>query len=166
MGKRILSVLCALLLSLSIFSQIQRDFYGLQLAHSGRSDIVKQFKESGKIVSEADDNISVESLNFCGEDWPFVTFYFYKNTLCSVQFLNFEIVTPKDKLDLVWNHLNQLLITKYNGIDSVATDEVRSYKDNETLVSLNYTTHNGSKCIVFMYFDLNMMQAKETDSKK
>jgi len=93
-----------------------------------------------------------------------VTFYFYRNKICSVHFLNFEIVTPKTELDTIWNNLNRLLTTKYNGIDSVLTDEARSYKDDDTLVSLNYTYHNDSKCVVLMFFDLKLMQAKEADS--
>lgn len=164
MGKKVLLVLLALFLNLSVFSQIQRDFYGLQLGHSNRSDVEKRFKELGKNVSETDESISVESLTFFGEYWPNVTFSFYKDKICSVHFLNFEIVTPKEELDTIWTNLDRLLVTKYKGNDSASTDEIRSFKDSDTLVSLSYSSYNGSECVVLVFFDINSMLAKEADS--
>ena len=170
MKRFILLPIMVFILNLSIFAQIQKDILGFQLGKSTRNEVVNHFKETGNNILESDDIVSIESLDFYGESWPLVSFNFYEDKICSVQFVNVDVITPKDKLDKIWNNLNNLLSEKYTAYygKSISTKELKLFNDGDILINLIYEVYQGAQGLLLVFYDNKLMQEKsnKTDTNK
>ena len=153
---------------MSIFAQIQKDILGFKLGKSTRNEVINYFKESGNNIIESDEIVSIDSLDFYGESWPLVSFNFYEEKICSVQFVNVDGITPKDTLDKIWKNINNLLLKKYKTYygKTISTKEVMSFNDGDILINLIYKENQGVQGLLLVFYDNYLMQEKwnKTDS--
>lgn len=79
--KRIWVLLLSLLLCLNVSAQIQRQFFGLQLAKSTMQEAWDCLSKKCDNIDCQDNIIIVKDMRFGGYQWPFAFFSFYDDEL-------------------------------------------------------------------------------------
>ena len=105
--KRIWLLLFSFFLCLNVSSQIQRQFFGLQLAETTMQEAWDRLSNIGENIDDKDNIIIVENVRFGGYNWPFAFFRFYDNVLCSVSFSASELISGKSSVDDTFNSLKK-----------------------------------------------------------
>lgn len=160
--KRIWLLLFSFFLCLNVSSQIQRQFFGLQLAETTIQEAWDRLSNIGENIDDKDNIIIVENVRFGGYNWPFAFFRFYDNVLCSVSFSASELITGKSSVDDTFNSLKKKLDRKYSEyyIKEHSNGEFTIYNDNVTDLMLRYSYYGGENKLIIMYSDLKMMEAE------
>ena len=167
--KKISSLLLLVLLSLSVHAQIQRNFWGLELGRSTRTE-VKSFLSSNNL--EYEDNFSgfdaigvtdLRELSFGGYSWS-VNFIFYNNTLFRVLMvrnpLGFSTTTGETyEIDtkFIFHNLRGKLSNKYGTLENPIGQSQNHYvrRDLQTVVELKLD--DGS--LILDYYDRKLARA-------
>lgn len=152
MDKRKLFVLVALFISVSMYSQIRRSFWGLTLGITTKQQVYNTMIRRGyKLTwSEERSTYETEKITFAGHFWPFFAFQIYNGKLMSITFLDATISTPSETLDIVYDTIKKQLGTKYRGKEKkffndtysdgvTSVDIMRYYSGGEKFISLGYT---------------------------
>ena len=151
--------------SMKMSGQIQRNFFDFAIGSSTKKEVTNYFKARNKTIWPSrndDDYFSIRQLNFGGNNWPVVYFYFYKSKLYLIYFSDSDLFTPEKTLDSVWKRLDITLLSKYARYydERASSNEINKYRDNRTEIVLKYDYFQGSKGISLMYVDLYLQKDK------
>lgn len=167
--KKILFTLL-LLFGLTVQAQVQRNFWGLELGRSTRTE-VKSFLSSNNL--EYEDNFSgfdaigvtdLKELSFGGYSWG-VNFIFYNNTLFRVFMvrtnLGFSTTTGETyEIDtkFIFHNLRGKLNNKYGTLENPIGQSQNHYarRDQQTVVELEL---NSDKTLSLDYYDRRLARA-------
>lgn len=166
--KKILFVFL-LLFELTVQAQVQRNFWGLELGRSTRSE-VKSFLSSSNLQFEdnfsgldAIDVTDLKELPLGGYSWS-VTFMFYNNILCYINLLRTSIgfsMTTAETYEIdtkhIFHDLRGKLNNKYGTLEDPLGQSQNHYvrRDLQTVVELEL--NNGD--VILRYYDRKLARA-------
>ena len=172
--KKSSSLLLLMLLSLSVHSQIQRNFWGLELGRSTKADVKSFLNSRGLEYSQnlgGFDVISVESedgLSFGGYSWT-PSFQFYNNILFRVTLLQFHtgITATGDYYNIdtkfMFHNLRSKLNNKYNNLENPLNGQTQNQYIRRDLYTVVDMLLDGGN-LVLSYYDRKLARASKNGS--
>ena len=166
--KRILTILLALVIGLSMSAQIQRSFLGFTLGKTTTSEVHNKYKnESNFSIKKNGDCGLSYNIDFAGYSWEHVSFEFYKGKLYRITF--FTSQSLYSDYSKFWNKLKSSLNRKYSQyyLKSSTNDSIQ-YSDYNTSITLKYYIATAAYREVFyhlIYTDCSLSNQKAIDEE-
>ena len=146
---RFLSVLLMIFVGLTCHSQIQRQFFGLELGNTTKSSTIKTLESKGyHVKSLSNGGLMIANVDFGGRAWSGVGFTFYEGTLAEVKFIKMKENT---NLKLYYECLLENLITKYRDyfFAEVGSQGEAFFADINTSLLLVYSNNHESVTLLY-----------------
>lgn len=159
--KKFLTITLLLITALSINAQINTNIFGVVLGKSSPEEVKKVLTQKGYRYQETTTYHfigihPIEGVNFSGEKWEEVFFYFYSNKL-------YEIIFAKHpngytSQDISFSMLKEKLRKKYRSFFDIENNEAVLYQDKKNRIMLSI---DGNKIIRLGYTNSYLYKLKE-----
>lgn len=167
--KKIFFVVFLLCLSLTIHAQIQRNFWGLELGRSTKTDVINLLSSNGLEYNQNLEGLDVISINddvlsFGGYSWG-GGFLFYHNILFRVTLmrihLGFSSSGESYEIDTkyIFNDLKSKLNKKYNNLENPLIGQSQNHyvrRDNQTVIEMILDSEGN---LILDYYDRKLAKA-------
>ncbi len=169
MKKTSVLVLLGLVVNLSVYSQIQRNFLGFTLGVTTKNQVINYAKENKMVFVAGNDEVCIKDIKFGGIYWPMVAFSFLSDKFYTVYFFNSDKYTPRNNLDVHWENLTSSLNAKYKNflLEEKISETNSRYNDGITTLDAFYDFNQGIKTLSLLYYDnkLFMQNMQEDDNE-
>ena len=165
--KKFLIVTILFVFPLIGFAQISRNFWGVTLGKSNKTQVRTALVNRGyRVQTEPDGSLSVNvnNVNFGGAMWTYVSFSFVNGYLSQVWFQNNEHQSPIP-VDNVYEKVKMSLDKKYRHYyynlpkeDGITWS---NYSDSKTHILLGVRTYHYTRYVSLCYKDVYLEEKKE-----
>ena len=157
--KRILTIILAFFLCLTVSAQIERNIFGMELGVTSYDDAESMLRDKGLYVEYYTEGVLyAKDVTLGQRKWDDAMFQFFDNKLCSVTFGKRANAGNKKEIAEEVKGIDSVLRKKYAQYLVVDNGESLSFTDYDTMVSLTHKKLQASQEIYgLVYSDCNLL---------